>query len=88
MDSVFRTVLVAVFVAATPLVLVDVTVRDAVNLLALSLFCFSVSVDVLVTVLVAGTLGFVGAVAGRGFGGEGTFGELIAAFVVYNTKYT
>jgi hypothetical protein len=70
--SVFRTVLV--LAEADPVVLVDVTVRDAVNLLALSLFCFSVSADGLVGLL-RGTRGLAGAVVGRGLGGVDVFGE-------------
>ncbi|KAH0822282.1 hypothetical protein GEV33_000509 [Tenebrio molitor] len=57
---------------ADPVVLVDVTVRDAVNLLALSLFCFSVSADGLVGLL-RGTRGLAGAVVGRGLGGVDVF---------------
>jgi hypothetical protein len=78
--SVFRTVLV--LAEADPVVLVDVTVRDAVNLLALSLFCFSVSADGLVGLL-RGTRGLAGAVVGRGLGGVDVFGEA-AVFDAFN----
>lgn len=72
------TILVAPIVL---LVTVPVALLEAVILLALSLFCFSVS-GALATGLVKGTLGLgavVVVVGGFGLGADGTLGEVFVA---------
>lgn len=77
--SILRTVVVVLLAVAEAVLVVLVVVLEAVSLLALSLFCFSVSAA-LVTVLVNGTLCFstVVLVGGLGLGAVVVLGEILA----------
>lgn len=65
--STLRTVVVVLLAVREAVLVVLVTDLEAVNLLALSLFCFSVS-GPFATVLVRGTLCFSTVVVGGSFG--------------------